>query len=126
MASPLKPSRYYGKRVLVCGGRRHAHGQFVATVLDLLRPSEVIHGACPTGADRQAHEWATLHGIPERAYPAEWTTYGPAAGPRRNQRMLDESRPDYVLAFAGEKGTADMVRRARKAGVEVIDKPVLG
>jgi hypothetical protein len=43
----------------------------------------------------------------------EWLSLaGPAAGPIRNQRMLDWG-PDLVVAFAGGKGTADMVRRAR-------------
>jgi hypothetical protein len=32
-----------------------------------------------------------------------------------------EWRPDLLVAFAGGKGTADMVRRARAAGVEVIE-----
>ncbi len=29
--------------------------------------------------------------------------------------------PDLVIAFPGGKGTADMVRKARAAGVEVIE-----
>ncbi len=32
-----------------------------------------------------------------------------------------EWRPDLLVVFAGGKGTADMVRRARAAGVEVIE-----
>ena len=35
--------------------------------------------------------------------------------------MLDERRPDLVVAFPGGRGTADMVGRARSAGIEVID-----
>jgi hypothetical protein len=34
--------------------------------------------------------------------------------------MLDCERPDVVLAFPGGKGTADMVRRAERAGIRVI------
>jgi hypothetical protein len=33
--------------------------------------------------------------------------------------MLLEGKPDLVVAFPGGKGTADMVRRARKANVPV-------
>ena len=36
-----------------------------------------------------------------------------------NQRMLDEGKPDLVVAFPGAGGTKDMVRRAVKAGVPV-------
>jgi hypothetical protein len=35
--------------------------------------------------------------------------------------MLDEGRPDEIVAFhdniAASKGTADMIRRAQKAGI---------
>jgi hypothetical protein len=52
------------------------------------------------------------------AVMADWSI-GRKAGPIRNQRMLDEHAPDLVVAFPGGRGTADMVRRARKSGVEV-------
>lgn len=42
-----------------------------------------------------------------------------AAGPIRDQEMLDKGKPDLVVAFLGNRGTADMVRRAREAGVPV-------
>ena len=41
------------------------------------------------------------------------------APPLRNQRMLDEGKPDLVVAFPGGGGTKDMVRRAVKAGVPI-------
>ena len=41
------------------------------------------------------------------------------AGPLRNQRMLDEGKPDLVVAFPGGGGTKDMVRRSVKAGVPI-------
>jgi hypothetical protein len=52
-------------------------------------------------------------------YKAEWDKHGRAAGPIRNQQMLDDGKPDLVLAFAGGRGTDDMCRRAREAGIEV-------
>ena len=36
-------------------------------------------------------------------------------------RMLEEGRPDLVVAFPGRSGTAHMMRIARAAGVAVID-----
>jgi len=52
---------------------------------------------------------------------ANWRTHGKAAGPIRNQQMLDEGRPHLVVAFPGGTGTADMVRRAKAAGVPVME-----
>jgi hypothetical protein len=45
--------------------------------------------------------------------------HGRAARPIRNQRMLDEGKPDLVVAFPGGRGTTDMIRRAERAGVPV-------
>ncbi len=51
-------------------------------------------------------------------FRALWERHGRAAGVIRNQAMLDYGI-DLVLAFPGGRGTADMVRRARSAGVAV-------
>jgi hypothetical protein len=56
------------------------------------------------GADALAKDWAMTHpDIVRFECKADWKRYGPAAGPIRNQRMLDWS-PDLVVAFAGGKG----------------------
>jgi hypothetical protein len=72
------------------------------------------------GADTLAAQWAADRGIPAEVYMADWQGQGRKAGPIRNQRMLDEGRPDLVAAFPGGKGTAGMMALARKAGVPVI------
>lgn len=105
-------------RVLVCGGRDYANVDRVYAVLDDIAPSHIIHGGAK-GADAIAAMWADERRVPVDAYCAMWDEHGRAAGPLRNQRMLDEGKPDLVVAFLGGRGTADMVRRARAAGVEV-------
>lgn len=107
-------------RVLVCGGRDFKDFDRVVVVLDNLDPPAtlIIHGGAP-GADQCAGAWAERRGIPTLRFPAEWEKYGRRAGPRRNQRMLDEGKPDLVVAFPGGRGTADMLARADKAGVVV-------
>ena len=75
-------------------------------------------GAC--GADTLGAEWAKAHGIPCEVYMADWEGLGRKAGPIRNQRMLDEGKPDIVVAFPVGRGTADMVRRARAADIDVL------
>lgn len=67
-----------------------------------------------------AYDWVKARDILIEEYPAEWDKHGKAAGFIRNQDMLD-SGVDVVVAFPGGRGTADMVRRARKAGVEVVE-----
>lgn len=56
------------------------------------------------------------------SFPANWSQYGHAAGPIRNQKMLDQN-PDLVIAFHFDlehsKGTKDMINRAKKACIPV-------
>lgn len=107
-------------RVLVCGGRDFDDFGSLNRELHRHDVSVVIHGNA-RGADWLADRWARANAVDRLAFPADWETHGRAAGPKRNQRMLDEGRPDLVIAFPGGRGTADMVRRARKAGVKVIE-----
>lgn len=109
-------------RVLVCGGRSYRNHESLFGVLDGLHSSKtlvaVIDGGA-RGADWLASSWALEHGVPSQTFRADWKHLGKAAGPIRNQRMIDEGKPDLVIAFPGASGTADMVRRAHRAGIPV-------
>ena len=84
----------------------------------------IVYGCAP-GADMLGKQWAEAerrHGwVGLAPFPADWEKYGKGAGPRRNKQMLDEGNPDLVVAFPGGRGTADMIQRARAAGVRVIE-----
>lgn len=107
-------------KVLVCGGRRYRDFTRAWAVLDALnpKPTLIIHGDA-SGADQLADKWAQLRQVAVRRYPADWTELGRAAGPIRNQEMLETEKPDLLVAFPGGPGTADMVSRAKEAGVPV-------
>ncbi len=109
-------------KLLVCGGRDYRDERDLFRVLDAIRlehpVSMVIQGGA-RGADQLARTWAERRLIPFAEYPADWNRHGKAAGPRRNQQMLDDGRPDLVVAFPGGRGTDDMIRRAHDAGVPV-------
>lgn len=110
-------------RVLVCGGRDFRNWpRLDAALRDLLvdQPDQAIIQGGAKGADCLAAAWGFWKSVPVEEYAAEWEIYGKKAGGIRNQKMLDEGRPDVVLAFPGGKGTADMVKRAELAGIEVI------
>lgn len=111
-------------RILVCGSRDFDDNWILDTVLNAYEdqfPVEILHGAAK-GADALAAEWADSNLCYAEAYPADWQHKGSRAGPIRNQQMFN-TRPDLVLAFVNKpleesRGTADMVRRARLAGVK--------
>jgi hypothetical protein len=84
------------------------------------RPVVIIEGECPTGGvDVTARQWASIMpGVAVEKYPAEWHRLGKAAGPTRNQAMVD-SGADICLAFPGPDsvGTWDCLKRAARAGI---------
>lgn len=115
-------------RVLVCGDRNWKRMDVVERELKKLpKDTIIIHGAA-RGADTLAGFVADRIGLKVindgKGFPAKWNIYGRAAGPIRNQQMLDEGKPDLVLAFhehiEDSLGTIDMISRSKKAGVKVI------
>jgi hypothetical protein len=111
-------------RVLVCGGRNYTDTARVFAVLDKLHADAgidaVIEGGA-RGADSCSKEWAFRRNVDCMTFEADWENQGSFAGPARNKRMLEEGKPDLVIAFPGGRGTADMVRKARRTGVEVVE-----
>jgi len=108
--------------ILVCGGRNYHDYEAVKRALDMLKERYVIdlviHGDAK-GADHLARGWAHQNEIHYAAVPALWGPLGrKAAGPERNRAML-RLRPDMVVAFPGQSGTADMMRAAREQNVTV-------
>lgn len=110
-------------RVLVCGGRDYTDKMAVWYYLDAYGPPEIteIVSGMARGVDSFAAEWATRFGFKLYKFPADWKKHGNRAGPIRNQQMLDEGKPDLVIAFPGGNGTKDMVTRSKKAGIKVIE-----
>ena len=112
-------------RVIVCGGRDYQdRARVFAALSGILKKHgqiTIIQGGCKTGADLHARAFASctkgiVHLINEEA---DWKTHGKAAGPIRNQAMLDQHSPEAVVAFPGGAGTTDMVHRAEEAGLKV-------
>ena len=110
-------------RIVVTGSRYQEDMGFVSARLDAIHANRPItrlaHGDCK-GTDTLAAEWATSRGIETAAYPADWERWGRGAGPRRNAEMLEAEHPDLVIAFPGGRGTADLVAKAVRRGIAVI------
>lgn len=102
-------------KLLVCGGRDFDDIEFVTSNLNNLYTAFNVNCLIAGGAkgvDTIAEAWADEMGIEKQIFHAEWSKYQRRAGPIRNQRMLDEGKPDAVIAFPGGKGTDHMWRIA--------------
>lgn len=123
-------------RVLVCGGRDYgtrtteegytvintAEVENLNTTLDSLKTEftdlVIIQGEA-RGADTLAKDWALRNKVMTLSFPANWKQYGKSAGYRRNTQMLEEGKPDIVIAFPGGRGTEMMCEIAETAGITV-------
>jgi predicted Rossmann-fold nucleotide-binding protein len=124
----------------VCGGRKSISWQlreFIgATLNEYPRNNLLIINGGATGVDQASTDWAAKSMVSFIEYMADWTDmtppclarrrqdgsqYNALAGIKRNLKMLLDSKPDLVIAFAGGTGTADMVKQAIVHKVKVRD-----
>lgn len=111
-------------RILITGSRHEHDPKIVWDAINeeftgLYSEAVIVHGACPHGGvDESAARWAHYVCATEEPHPADWERFGKAAGPKRNQAMVDLGA-DICLAFPGpsSRGTWDCVKRARRAGI---------
>lgn len=112
-------------RILVTGSRDWQDARVIGQWLDyyyhqVLEPAHlvVVHGGCPTGADKMADSWARTQGLSIEAHPAQWGVHGRAAGPIRNAHMV-QLGADVCLAFIrnGSVGASHTAALAEGAGI---------
>lgn len=75
----------------------------------------LMTGACPTGADKIAEDWAKMTERPYVGIPAQWKKNDRAAGPIRNKEMAI-LMPFFCVAFRkgnspGTKNMLDLVEK---------------
>jgi hypothetical protein len=109
-------------KVLVTGDRTWSAKHIIMQVLQEMKPKILIQGGAK-GADLLASECAKQLRITVINYIADWSQYGRAAGPLRNRAMIDENKPELVLAFHDNleksKGTRNMIMLANNRGTPV-------
>ena len=98
--------------------------------------TELVNGMAP-GIDKCAYNWAKIHNIPIKEFPAKWKDlsvmillikegkygkYNALAGINRNNAMaLYCDITDICVCFCGSSGTESMLNIATERGMKVID-----
>jgi len=107
-------------RVIVAGGRWLCPTEPLIVkcmeVLGRIGATCILCGDC-NGGDMIGLEAGKRMNITIEHYPADWDKLGRAAGPIRNQQMVDVA--DALVAFPGGIGTADVSARARAKKIPV-------
>jgi hypothetical protein len=81
-------------------------------------PTQIISGGA-RGADRLGEEWARKNNVRLRRFPADWDRHGKRAGYLRNAQMLQHADALVALWDGESRGTAHMIRSARKRGLKI-------
>lgn len=118
------------RMALVCGASKESHLALIQTTLPALWREigwqSLVHGAARNVDTEAGDVWDAMPGREEAGCPvalkepADWRRHGRGAGPIRNRMMFKKHEPDFILAYPGGNGTADMCDIAIKAGVPVV------
>jgi hypothetical protein len=80
--------------------------------------TEVVSGNA-IGIDRLGEEWAKLNGKKVCRFIADWTSYGKAAGIKRNIQMAKYADALLAIWDGSSKGTKHMIEHMRAIGKPV-------
>ena len=106
-------------KVIIAGSRDFNDFSYLQGYMATLPPwigiDEVVCGEAK-GADTLGKQWAELHGIPVKSFPADWDRLGRRAGPMRNVEMGIYA--DGLIAFWDGKssGTHHMIKYMESEG----------
>ena len=112
------------KRVVIGGCRDYADYAFFKLRIDEILQNEkaeiiIISGHC-SGVDLMGERYAAENGFKVEIFLPEWKKYGRAAGPIRNEKMVEHA--DLVIAFwnGKSKGTKSLINYAKSSNKEII------
>ena len=91
--------------------------EYVQPIYAALGERLTLLSGAANGVDTLVRQLAQKHGIFLLEFPANWRRYGRAAGPIRNQQLVQAA--DVLLAFVAptSKGTRNAIALARHKGI---------
>ncbi len=107
--------------LMVCGGRDFNNKELLFKTLDeLIKENNwtdiVILEGEAKGADTLVKDYVAKRNLLFKPYPADWKSWGKAAGPIRNKAMVTDC--DYCVAFwdGQSRGTKSSIEFCKQIG----------
>lgn len=110
-------------KVIIAGSRNFTNYQKLKKECTLFLQEQtdiqIVSGCHYKGADKLGIQYANEKSLEVIKFPAEWNTYGKAAGPKRNKEMAIFA--DALIAFWDGKGrgTKNMIQLAKQKGLRI-------
>jgi len=114
-------------RICVAGGRDITDYSLVKEELDEaltdlpLEDVEIVCGMCE-GVDMLGYRYAVERGIAIKEMPADWKTFKRSAGPIRNLAMVRYSNRLFVFWNGKSKGSKDILKAAKRCGLDYVSE----
>jgi L-arabinose isomerase len=112
-------------KVIIAGSR---------TIIDMDEVEQAIHDSgfeitevvcgCARGVDELGLIWGTNNDVPVKRMPADWVTYGRAAGHNRNIEMARYGDALILVWDGSSRGSANMLKVARMQGLKIYERVV--
>lgn len=115
-------------KIIIAGSRGFSNYSKLEREVDLVladlsedeRADLEIQSGGAVGADKLGEDYAKNHGIPCRVHPADWETYGTAAGFVRNEAMAKVAEGGILIAFwdSVSRGTKHMIAISKRHNIK--------
>jgi hypothetical protein len=80
---------------------------------------QIVSGDHYKGADKLGIQYANERGLNLIKFPADWDSYGKAAGPKRNSKMASYAHALIAFWDGKSRGTNNMIQLAKQKGLRV-------
>jgi len=115
-------------KTIIAGSRSILGYDVVKGFIDSLdlEITEVVSGTAK-GVDTLGEQYAKEYNIPIKRFPADWNKYGNAAGPIRNEQMIDYvgEEGQVIIIWDGiSRGTLSTIRLAKAKNIPLYIKVI--
>jgi hypothetical protein len=107
-------------KTIIAGSRSITDYEMVklAIIKSGFKITQVISGGA-VGVDKLGERWAQENNVPVKRFPADWKTYGKAAGPIRNSEMVKYCEAAIIIWDGSSRGAQDTITKMQNANKEL-------